>query len=233
YGLVTVYIASTLSIIIIYLSIQAQQNRIMKERELELTQSRISVMLSQIQPHFLYNVLASINELYDGNPKAQQAIVTFADYLRGNMDSLGENCMIPFSKELQHVQQYLWLEEMRFEERLQVAFDIQADGFLLPALTVQPIVENAVRHGLFHKKNGGKVTIATCETPEGHCITVVDDGVGFVPEAGKADGRSHIGIENVRGRLDAMCGGALTIESTPGRGTVATILIPKQKGGPV
>lgn len=230
YGLVTVYIASTITIIFIYIGIQAQQGRIIKEKELALTQSRISVMISQIQPHFLYNALASISHLCEETPTAQEAIIKFSEYLRVNMDSLTQNNPIPFSKELEHVSQYLWLEKLRFEERLNVEFNIEAQGFMLPALSLQPIVENAVRHGITKKREGGTVKIEARETETSYLITVTDDGLGFNAQRLPQDGRNHIGLQNVRARLAAMCGGALTVKSEIGIGTVAEIEIPKNAG---
>ena len=92
---------------------------------------------------------------------------------------------------------------------------------------MQPIVENAVKHGTSKKRGGGKVTISTCEDKDNYIITVSDTGCGFDPTVPKNDGKRHVGIENVRQRLANMCAGTLNIESTVGIGTVATIRIPK------
>ena len=100
---------------------------------------------------------------------------------------------------------------------------------MVPALTVQPLVENAVKYGVGKKPGGGKVTIATMETPSAYVVTVRDDGVGYDPMGTQDDGRTHIGINNVRSRLASMCGGALSIETAPGMGTTATVRIPKEK----
>ena len=196
----------------------------------ELSDSRINIMLSQIQPHFLFNALTSISVLCEKNPmKAQTALNDFADYLRGNLDSLRRTAPVPFSKELKHIKIYLSLEQMRFESELNVVYDIEADSFLLPALTVQPLVENAVKYGVGKKPGGGTVTISTREEATCFSITVADDGVGYDPQETQYDGRTHIGIDNVRARLAAMVGGTLTIQSEKGRGTSATIQLPKEK----
>jgi len=198
------------------------------EMESELQEKQISIMLSQIQPHFLYNALTAIEILCELDPpKAKTAVFAFAHYLRGNMDSLVENQLIPIGKELDHVQHYLWLEKMRFGERLRIEYDIRATGFSLPALTIQPIAENAVRYGLMKRSAGGTVTIRAREDEECWRVTVIDDGLGFDPTKSKHDERSHTGIENVRRRLAAMCGGTLAIASAPGTGTTAVIIIPK------
>jgi sensor histidine kinase YesM len=94
-------------------------------------------------------------------------------------------------------------------------------------LTVQPIVENAVKHGTSKKRGGGRVVVSTCEDDANYIIKVSDTGCGFDPSVPKNDGKSHVGIENVRQRLSNMCGGSLTIESKIGAGTLATIRIPK------
>jgi sensor histidine kinase YesM len=194
--------------------------------ENELVQNQIAIMLSQIQPHFLYNALGSIKALYKIDPKtAEDTLVDFSNYLRGNMDSLMLKEPITFARELQHVKTYLAIEKKRFEDDLSVVFDINTEDFMLPALTLQPIVENAVRHGIQKKDDGGTVTIKTEKTDNAVIITVIDDGIGFDIEQVQNDERSHIGIENVRNRLKAN-GGSLEIQSNPCTGTTATIMIP-------
>ena len=138
--------------------------------------------------------------------------------------------MIPFCKEFDHIHTYLELEKIRFDEELTVVYDIQVENFFLPALTVQPLVENAVKHGITKKRGGGILTLATREEPERFVITVTDTGLGFDPAHYMDDGKPHIGIEIVRLRLEHMAGGKLTITSTPGVGTTAVIVIPKKEG---
>lgn len=196
--------------------------------ENELTQSRIAVMLSQIQPHFLYNSLGAIQRLCTKDPKlAEETVIEFTNYLRGNMSSLSMQKPIPFEIELQHVENYLALEKKRFGERLHVVYEIHTTNFTIPVLTLQPIVENAVRHGVTKRDDGGTVTIRTEESDANFIITIADDGVGFEPNNIKQDGQQHIGIENVRSRLTAMCGGTLTIQSKRDTGTAAILTIPK------
>ncbi|MBO5868744.1 MAG: hypothetical protein J6Q54_07550, partial [Oscillospiraceae bacterium] len=121
---------------------------------------------------------------------------------------------------------YTEIELIRFPD-MTVNYDIRAKGFLLPALTVQPMVENAIKHGLMGREEGGTVTVTSYETDSHYCVCVADDGVGFDVDAAQ-DPRKHIGIRNVRERLQVMCGGSLTIESEPGKGTTALIQIPKE-----
>ena len=196
--------------------------------ELKLQESQISIMLSQIQPHFLYNTLNSIYQLCETNPmRARTLVNSFSEYLRNNLSSLEESGLIPFATELSHVNTYLDIEKVRFEDTLDIEYDIKCVDFSLPVLTVQPIVENAVKHGTSKKRGGGTVKISTDEDKENYIITVSDTGCGFDSTKPKDDGKRHVGIENVRQRLSNMCGGTLTIESTVGVGTLATIIIPK------
>ena len=196
--------------------------------EMKLQESQISIMLSQIQPHFLYNTLNSIYQLCETNPMRARSMVNFfAEYLRNNLSTLEAPGLISFETELSHIKTYLEIEKIRFEDSLEIEYDIKCVDFSLPVLTVQPIVENAVKHGTSKKRGGGKVTISTDENKESHIIKVFDTGCGFDPSKPKDDGKRHVGIENVRQRLFNMCGGSLSIESEVGKGTLATIIIPK------
>ena len=195
---------------------------------MKLQESQISIMLSQIQPHFLYNTLNSIYQLCETNPMRARALVnSFSEYLRNNLSSLEEHKLISFKTELEHINTYLDIEKVRFEDTLDIEYDIKCVDFSLPVLTVQPIVENAVKHGTSKKRGGGTVTISTDEDKDNYIIKIADTGCGFDPAKPKDDGKRHVGIENVRQRLFNMCGGTLSIESEVGKGTLATIIIPK------
>ena len=209
--------------------LESQQMEAEKQAmEMKLQESQISIMLSQIQPHFLYNTLNSIYQLCETNPMRARSMVNFfAEYLRNNLSTLEEPGLISFETELSHIKTYLEIEKIRFEDSLEIEYDIKCVDFSLPVLTVQPIVENAVKHGTSKKRGGGKVTISTDENKESHIIRVFDTGCGFDPSKPKDDGKRHVGIENVRQRLFNMCGGSLSIESEVGKGTLATIIIPK------
>ena len=199
--------------------------------EKELEDSRIAIMLSQIKPHFLYNVLNTIYHLYRKEPEtAQDAISSFAEYLRCNMLSIEKSEPIPFTEEYQHIQTYLSLEQIRFRGKLDVIYDVEVTDFKLPPLTVEPLVENAVKHGVTKKRGGGTVTISTHRTSDGVQITVSDTGVGFDPGSYMEDGKPHVGIRNVRERLQNMVGGSLSITSSE-NGTIAVVTIPAKEGG--
>ena len=199
--------------------------------EKELYDARIQIMVSQVKPHFMYNTLSSIAMLCEIDPEAaQEMTITFAKYLRENMDSLKQTEPVPFARELEHLKKYLYIEKVRFDERLNIEYDIQSMDFVLPQLSIQPIVENAVKHGVGKKEEGGTVKISTRETSSSYEVIVSDDGVGFDVNAPiEDDGRSHIGMENIKKRLKEMCDADITIESEIGKGTTVTVTIPKKK----
>ena len=246
YGMLSLYFATTFVAVCTYIFIQSEQaNKLVEkelelelekshaklmEKELELQKSHTAIMLSQVQPHFLYNALVSIKNLCDTEPQtASDALEHFSYYLRGNLDSLSDTRLIYFDKELIHVKDYLYLEKLRFEEKLSIVWELRFTDFVLPSLTLQPLVENAVRHGITEKKGGGTLTIRSEKTSDGVLITITDDGVGFDVNKAKADGNTHIGIDNVRSRLRVQCGGALLIESERGIGTTVKIILPQKK----
>ncbi len=228
YGLNLVNFVGMIFMVVIFLFIESEQGKKNAMQENEILTSRIDIALSQIQPHFLYNSLTSIYRLCDVKPEAaKDAISSFSKYLRGNLDSIKSTKMITFGEELEHIRAYLALEKIRYDDYLQIIYDIKTTDFFVPPLTVQPLVENAVNHGISDLPEGGCITISTDETERYYEIRVIDNGVGFNQDEMLQDNRSHIGISNVRSRLEIMCSGILTIESNKNSGTVAVIRIPK------
>ena len=214
------YMAVTLSLIVIYVLFHGEITR-------QLADSRISIMLSQIQPHFMHNMLTTIMYMCRTEPEeAEKTVGQFADYLRANMDSLTIKQCIQFETELKHVKTYWSLEEKRFGDKIRAVYDIQENSFMLPSLTIQPIVENAVKHGM-RKGKQLTVTIRTYSDVNNYYVEINDDGRGFDVNAFENDGKSHIGIKNVQQRLKMMCGGELMVNSVPDQGTDAVIKIPK------
>lgn len=199
-----------------------------------MREQRLQIMLSQIQPHFLYNTLGAIGHLCKNVPEAKSAINKFSQYLRGNLNSLSQLEPIPFSAELEHTKAYLELEQLRFGDDLKVIYDLEVTDFLIPVLTLQPLVENAVRHGIRGNENGrGTVTITSREYDDCYKITVTDDGPGFdldAPLDEKRGGKHHIGISNVQERLQYVNGGKLDVETAIGQGCRVTIVLPKEPG---
>jgi len=229
-NLLFIVFSVTLSIIIYFASIQADLSQLIKQKELELAQSRIATMTSQIQPHFIFNALTAIKAMIRVDPDmAAETITEFSNYLRSNIDSLSVTTPVSFEKELKHVETYLAIEQKRFRDKLIITYDITVRDFFLPQLSVQPIVENAVRHGITSRKeNGGSITISTHEEDDDIIITVTDDGAGFdINKVIKSEEHMNVGIQNVRTRLAAMVGGTLEVQSEPEVGTTVTITIPK------
>ena len=193
----------------------------------ELTESRISTMMSQIRPHFIYNTLGSIEQLCIIDPsKAGELVHNFAKYLRGNFGELDNPKPILMSQEMEHVRHYISIENVRFPD-MTFSFEMNSDDFHIPALTIQPIVENAIKHGLMKLSKGGTIRVVSYETESHYCVSVEDDGVGFDTDV-LLDERKHVGIRNIRGRLKAMVKGTLEIESRVGIGTTVLIKIPKE-----
>ena len=193
----------------------------------ELTESRISTMMSQIRPHFIYNTLGSIEQLCIIDPsKAGELVHNFAKYLRGNFGELDNPKPILMSQEMEHVRHYISIENVRFPD-MTFSFEMNSDDFHIPALTIQPIVENAIKHGLMKLSKGGTIRVVSYETESYYCVSVEDDGVGFDTDV-LLDERKHVGIRNIRGRLKAMVNGTLEIESRVGIGTTVLIKIPKE-----
>lgn len=165
------YMAVTLSLIVIYVLFHGEITRQLSEKETQLAESRISIMLSQIQPHFLHNTISVISDLCYKNPEqACEALKDFSNYLRGNIDSLSSRSLVHFTKELMQINAYLKLEKLRFGDRLNIVYDIQAKDFFVPSITIQPLVENAVKHGICEKESGGTFTLRTRE--DGDCIII-------------------------------------------------------------
>ena len=193
----------------------------------QLTETRVSTMMSQIRPHFIYNTLGSIEQLcIIDPPKARELVHNFAKYLRGNFRELDNPKPILMSQEMEHVRHYISIENVRFPD-MTFLFDMDSNDFLIPALTIQPIVENAIKHGLMKLPRGGTIHVVSYETDTHYCVSVKDDGVGF--DTGELmDNRKHVGIRNIRERLKAMVNGTLEIESTIGVGTRVLITIPKE-----
>ena len=225
HGLSMTYVGIVISVLVIYTNIYLQRQR-------KIDAQRNTLMLSQINPHFTYNTLSTIAAMCDVSPKLAKGLtIDFSRYLRQNLDTMTSEELIPFEKELEHVECYLKIEQARFREKLNVIYSIGCKEFDLPPLTVQPIVENAVKHGITKKAMGGTVKISTYATDKHYVIEIIDDGVGFDAAAVAADkGSRHIGLENVEQRVNRLCRGSIGIKSTPDVGTRVTIEIPRKKG---
>ena len=194
------------------------------ENQLALEHSRNEVLMAQIQPHFINNSLMALRAGCREYPEIYENITNFSRYLRSHFDALSDTKMISFEQEMENIEAYLALEQQNFGDRLCIEYDIECDDFLLPALTVQPLVENAVRHGVGTYDKGGTVRISTHRIDGKIIIEVSDDGTGGLNITPQQKTRKGIGIENVRARLKSMIGGELDV-ITGEHGTTARIVI--------
>ena len=225
-----VNMASLFSMLVLYTSFYAEQNAKYSQQELELQNARAALVLSQIQPHFLFNSIAAVMDLCDTDPKeAKAALQELSDYLHFKITAMSNCYMVSFAEDLEFLQNYLKLEKRRFGDRLTVEYDVRSTGFDIPLLTLQPLVENAIRHGISKRPYGGTIRVSSRENAGCYSITVEDDGVGFDPSKEFDSSREHIGLSNVRTRLSALCGGSLSVRSTPGIGTCVEITIRKKE----
>ena len=160
----------------------------------------------------------------------QPTFFNFSEYMRANLDYLGGVSLIPLDKELENVEHYLELEKMRYGDNLEIEYDIDFVDIMIPPMVIQVLAENAVKHGIENKADGiGRIVIRTRRMAKSDLIIVEDNGVGFdINEINRDDG-SHIGIKNVRERLNRFLGATLIIESEIGKSTVATISIPRNQ----
>lgn len=203
-----------------------QQAQRTAELENEVLQSQIAVMLSQIKPHFIFNTLNAISALCLTDPlKADETVITFSEYLRENINALETAEPVPFEQELHHVKNYAKIEQTRFGKKLTMKYDIEYTDFRIPTLTLQPIVENAIRHGIGKKETPGTVWIKVRRREEDVEISVEDDGVGFDME-GNYKREDSIGMKNVKTRLGCQVNAVMDVVSRPGEGTKVTVRIP-------
>ena len=202
-----------------------EQQEIIAQKENEIVNLQDISLRQQISPHFIYNALTAIRAI-DGNPDlTRQAISDFGMYLRYNLSIINEQRIVSFEKELEHIQAYLRIEQLRFGGELEVIFETRVRDFVVPQMSVQMLVENAVKHGVSGRPGGGMIRIVTTTEGENIKVCVIDNGVGF--EVEKAFDDTHVGLKNLRKRLEYTLKGRLEIKSKKDEGTTATIIIPK------
>ena len=223
-GYAIAYLSIIIAIEVLFLFVNVKKNIQLINEANKTKEAEVKLMVSQIQPHFIYNTLSSISTLIKIDPeKAQKGLDDFTEYLRANLSSISQTGLISFEDELKHIETYLSLEKMRFDERLNVVYDIKVKNFSVPPLSIQPIVENAVKHGILKKLEGGTLTLRTYEDNDAYIVEIIDDGVGFdVSDLSLSKG-DHVGMGNVRYRLSTMCKGELNVFSNVGKGTTAVV----------
>lgn len=223
-NLVVVVLGMSISTLSLFAIILYDQIEDYLKQQKEIANQRASIMVLQMRPHFIYNAMMSIYHLCVQNPKkAQQVTLDFTTYLRKNFTAIVSENTVPFSDELEHTRAYLAVEQVQFEDSLFVEYDTPHKNFRLPPLTLQPIVENAVKHGMDPEYAPLCISIRTRETDSGSEIIVEDNGLGF---SSADDCEPHIALANIKQRLEIMCNGILTIKHQENGGTIVTVIIP-------
>ncbi len=206
------------------------RKRLLQKKQEELREAKVRTMMNQIRPHFIYNTLTSVYVLCRDDPeRAALMVQNFTEYLQSNFTAMTATELISFPDELRHTKAYISMESFRYRDKLTVEYDIRHSAFRLPALTLQPLVENAIKHCLGKGIAPEHIVISSWAEGAVSCITVKDNGPGFDPQ--EQIGEEHVGLENVRERLQLMCGGTLDIQSSKDSGTLITISIPTSRTG--
>ena len=194
------------------------------DQQRKIADQRASIAVLEMRPHFIYNTMTSIYYLCEQDAqKAQQVTLDFTTYLRKNFNAITNKDPIPFIEELEHTRAYLAVVKAQFEDNLVVTFDTPHTSFRLPPLTLQPLVENAVKYGMdSDAPEALSVSIKTEKTNTGNILVVEDNGPGISQDD---NNEPHIALKNIRERLSAI-GATLAISSHENGGTIINIFIP-------
>ncbi len=226
YGIYMIELGTAVASLVLFIYILGQQTDHYVRQQGENTNQRLNIAILQMRPHFIYNTMTSIYYLVaQDSVRAQQVISDFTNYLRKNFTAIATSEPILFAEELEHTRAYLAVEQVRFEGKLFVKYETEVTVFRLPPLTLQPIVENAVKHGVDPDLAPVTIMIKTSETEEEICLSVEDTGVGFNYEEAENAGGA---LANIKERLKLMCDGSLTIMPREHGGTVVMIRLPKE-----
>lgn len=241
YGILLIVLSSSISALIMFVFIVSEITDKFLAQEIKLSHQSLKTAALQMRPHFIYNTMTSIYYLCDLNPqKAKSVIEDFTAYLKKNFSAIVKEGLIPFDEELEHTRAFLTVVKARYEDLLFVEYDTPHHSFFVPPLTLEPIVENAVKHALDPDLEPLHIFIKTRQLPDKSLIIVENTGIDFTMTddressennnefAIKTDSEPHIGLANVKSRLRFLCGGTISIERREGGGTVVTITIPKQ-----
>jgi len=227
-GYAIAYLSIIIAVEVLFFFVNIQKNIDLAEEEKKNKEAQMKLMLSQIRPHFVYNSLSAISTLILIDPaQAQKSLDDFTRYLRRNLSSITETKLIPFSDELKHIEAYVSLEKLRFKNRINVNFDIKTTAFNVPPLTIQPIVENAIKHGILKRIDGGSVNIKAYENDNSYIIEITDDGVGFDINQIDFSDNTHFGIQNIKYRINQTQNGNMEIISEVGIGTKVIVTFDK------
>ena len=234
YGISISTLTVTITIFFFFAMYLSEYADAMVEREREMTKERLTLYSAQIQPHFIYNSLATLRSFLTDGSEARELLDHFTRFLRGSADLLTEAECVPATREFKMVTDYLAVEERRFQNQVRVVLELEDTDFSLPPFTVQTLVENAITHGIRRNENGkGTLTLRSNTKAGVHTIDVLDDGAGFDVDAVlfsengfDEDEDRHTGLKFLQKRLAYMCNGELEVISTPGEGTRARVKIP-------
>ncbi|WP_461809891.1 histidine kinase [Faecalimonas sp.] len=215
-----------------YRDAQKNVEKKLEKLKIQLNESRIKISTGQMQPHFLYNSLASIREIVLENPEyASDLIFDFTTHLRACIKSMASEEFTSFSQEIENIKAYVNIEKMRFGDKLQVKYDIQESDFAIVPLSIQPLVENAIRHGIYERGSiGGVVKISSYRDGDEIVIRVEDTGVGFDVDKIKwevqSKERDSAGLQSLIFRFEKLMNAKVKVESIVGEGTEVTVKIP-------
>ena len=215
-----------------YKEVQAELEAELAETKANLEKLKIKNFTSQMQPHFLYNALASIREIVLDDPEyASELLCDFTTHLRACLRSITSDVLIPFSQELENIEAYVRIEKMRFGDRLTIRYECEEQDFHIIPLSIQPLVENAIRHGIYERgKDGGTVIVRTARRGNNIEIVVEDNGVGFdydtIMQEIKDSKRDSTGVFNLIFRFEKILNATVQVESRLHIGTRITVLIP-------
>ena len=205
----------------------ALESKVYKER---FKEAQNYLIQSQMKPHFIFNTLGAIRTLIMSSPKTAYDMTTnFSKYLRANINNIGPGEKVSFSQELDHIKAYLAIELERFKDRLFVEYDIQCTEFNIPPLSIEPLVENAVKHGVCKRIKGGTVKISSIEYEDRYEVIVEDNGVGFDVNILESEAKANsVGLKYIIIRLKELADADFEIVSKKGKGTKATVTIKKE-----
>lgn len=228
-----IHVAMFLSATVVYGNFYVGRSHNLVKKDEELMRQRASILVSQIQPHFLYNSLTSIMNIRGTPPETRDAIANFGRYLRGNLDTITQRDATLLAKELDNVETYLELENLSRRHPVKLKTEVANPGIPLPALTLQIIAETSIEYNYRDRDCGGTILVESDETDDAHIVRVTDDGAGwdFSDPEHVAD-IENFGLPRAKARLADMVGGSLEIESNPGFGTVFTVTVPKNRKSP-
>lgn len=222
-----VMIPMILFVIVLYREITVENSRKVVDAlrlEKERDAIKADALRAQIKPHFIFNSLASVQHAYEKDKAlGDKALTAFSRHLRANVDA-GEDELVPLSREIENINNYVELENMRREKPVRFLLDCADLGLCLPVLSLQPFIENAFKYAGTENADGGYVQLRSRTTPGGHVVEIIDNGAGFDPAAVKS---TSVGLKNASERLRILANARVTVDSAVGKGTRVIIELPE------